>query len=204
MLGKTKFLKMKKIIAREFLVLLSAIILILLSYFGWVLIQKNITKEINNSQIEIDDVFKFEPIISLELMNKDYVSDFNIRSKVDNRDFTFIKKYPVLTPYLNSNVLLDFIGTKKANKYKSKLVFYSKFAEFGFDVNGRHKNISDADFEKVKENEQRINQLENSFFVTVHYNDRGPFLALIYFSILFFARYLYYAVKWSIIQLKEK
>lgn len=195
---------MKKIIAREFLVFLSAIILILFSYLGWGQIEKNINEEINESQIEVDDVFKFEPIISLELMNKDYVNDFNIREKVANRDFTFIKKYPVLTIYLNSNVLLDFIGTKLANKYKSKLVFYSKFPEFGFDVNGRHKNISDADFEKVKANEQRINQLENSFFLTVHYDDRGPFLALIYFSILFLMRYLFYAVKWSIIQLKEK
>jgi hypothetical protein len=196
-------MKMKKIIAREFLVFLSAIILISFSYFGWIQIEKNINEEINESQVEVDDVFKFEPVISLDLITKEYNRNEIYRYNITTLDDGFVKKYSELSKY-NLQPIKDFIRTKNDNKYKSKLVFYSKFPEFGFDVNGRHKNISDADFEKVKANEQRINQLENSFFVTVHYDDRGPFLALTYFSILFFARYLFYAVKWSIIQLKEK
>lgn len=44
----------------------------------------------------------------------------------------------------------------------------------------------------------------DSFFLNVSNGEKILYLSIFIFSILFLMRYLFYAVKWSIIQLKEK
>jgi hypothetical protein len=118
MLGKTKILKMKKIIAREFLIFLGSIIFGIGLFFMWNLYQINSWKK-----------FKL------------------IRKELDNTPLNNLEKRQEL--YEVSRGFID------------------------------------------------------SFFLHVPNEGKILYLSIIFFSIFFLARYLFYAVKWSIIQLKE-
>jgi hypothetical protein len=201
-------MKMKKIIAREFLIFLGAILLFLVMYFSWFQKKESLQKEINNSQFAYEKVenitFKFEPVISLELLWNLYLNDNEVKKNINNRDLSIIQKFPELNTYLKSNVLLDFIRTKEAAKYDSKIEFYSKFPEFGFDDNGYHRNIKTSSFNELKKIQEQNNDLKIKYSVFQDFSEKDIILTLaaLIFSIFFLIRYLFYAVKWSIIQLK--
>ncbi len=118
MLGKINRLKMKKIIAREFLIFLGAIISFFLLFFSWNLYQIN--------------------------------------------------------------------SWKKWSLLKNELA------------------INPTDLEKRKVVVDTYADIMDSFFLKVSDEEEILYLAIFIFSIFFLARYLVYAVQWSIIQLKEK
>jgi hypothetical protein len=111
-------MKMKKIIAREFLILICAIISLLPLFFIWNLIQVNIREKIN-------------------LIHKEFAN----------------------TPTTNLDKMQELLDASHDLRY--------------------------------------------SFLLNVSDGERIMYLSIIVFSIFFLARYLFYAVKWSIIQLKE-
>jgi len=67
-------------------------------------------------------------------------------------------------------------------------------------------NSSKNDLEKRLELYQNARDLvlSNNFIFNVSDGEQILYSSIFIFSIMFFARYLFYAVKWSIIQLKEK
>lgn len=70
-----------------------------------------------------------------------------------------------------------------------------------------HKEIANnltTDFEKNLELLEASRELRASIFLNASNGEKILYLSIFIFSILFLMRYLFYAVKWSIIQLKEK
>lgn len=67
-------------------------------------------------------------------------------------------------------------------------------------------NSSKNDLKKRLELYQTARDLiiDSNNFINVSDGEQILYLSIFIFSILFFARYLFYAIKWSIIQLKEK
>lgn len=119
--GKIKILKMKKIIAREFLIFLGSIVLGLVLFFTWNFYQINSWKK-------------------LKLLQKE-------------------------------------LANSSTNNLEKRQEIYRVA-----------RDLVDSD----------------SFFLNVSNGEKILYLSIFIFSILFLMRYLFYAVKWSIIQLKEK
>jgi hypothetical protein len=64
--------------------------------------------------------------------------------------------------------------------------------------------INPTDLEKRKVVLDTATEIRDSFFLSVSDEEKILYLSIFIFSIFFLARYLFYAVKWSIFQLKEK
>ena len=74
-------------------------------------------------------------------------------------------------------------------------------------INLIHKEVANnptINLEKIQELQETASDLRFSFFLYVSTGEKILYLSIFIFSILFLIRYLFYAVKWSIIQLKEK
>lgn len=65
-------------------------------------------------------------------------------------------------------------------------------------------NTPRTNLEKMQELYETTFDLRSSFFMSFSTEGKILNISIFIFSILFLMRYLFYAVKWSIIQLKEK
>ncbi|MBK5213544.1 MAG: hypothetical protein JJE55_07790 [Flavobacteriaceae bacterium] len=189
--------KQKKIIAREFLILIGTGILFIIIYFMWFQLHGfNIEKE-NRIEVKVSDTFNKEPFISLERFVNSYEEDDAIfaASTWESRmaEFPELKKY-------EEQSLKDYVATVKSEKYKNELILNSKFPEFGFT----DKGLPESSNQNVYFNQ--INELEKtkkSFFNKDITRDKIYNLLYILIFITFILRYLIYCVKWSIKQVRQ-
>lgn len=179
----------KKIIAREFLWALTSVIILLFCFFILARIQQQKMTQIEKCESEIEKIKKFEPYKSLT----DLV---NYASSSDDID-SYIKDNKVLSKFEKQS-LLDYITTINSGKYNNDRIVNSKFPEFGFDKNGLHKNFTKNDLEAYRNYKKEIEKIKTSM-----YNYDILELTFILLSFTFGIRYVFYATRWSLKQLRE-
>ncbi len=179
----------KKIIAREFLILLGAIILYLVAMFSWVgLYEINYSKKIKLEN-EIEKLTKIKPSgiteqKALELYN------FFAKENYDLGDFD------------------NFISALTDTMKRKELFFF--FEKEGYDIGElRDFKIRENDNEfkkylsKMTALKKDLKKNKNSIFSKDIDNGILVNLGVIIFSIFFLLRYVIYGTKWSIKQMKE-
>ncbi len=191
-----RYKKLKKFIAREFLVLLSSVILFLFTWILWVQVNNFLKLKADKLTNEIEELKKFEPYQSL----LKYSEEANSGKYSNWEDVNLL--FPQLMAF-DKQVLKEYVATVNTNKYKDFTVLNSKFPEFGFDSIGVHKNFNILQLEKLQENLKSLESIQASFFYDAVSNDDLFLLGIILVTILFGFRYLYYAVLWSIKTIKE-
>lgn len=182
----------KKIIAREFLFLISSLIISLIFVL--------IANYKYDSYIEnIDELNKLTVTDSLPKRLKIYEITSDIDS--ENKFPEYIAEVSKLTGFPNKKVFIEKLKDEKianlfyenANAYfeikNDKKTFLKKIKS--------DKNESESRIEKISEIENKINQYETS----IKFDQE---LIIILFTLTFLIRYLYYSTRWSIKQLKEK
>ncbi len=185
----------KKIIAREFLFLLGTIILFFVVIFIWA----SLNDSINDKEYEL---------------------------KQEIKSLTEYKKLPYrlrVFYYINNNIIEyswdkmkdseKFISDLKENEYASEIYDYiKKKRNIEIDKEQYLKLISkDTVSEqyltkllpKLLPLEKKLDKIKDSFFNHSVGGDEALGLGILIFSIFFLLRYLIYATKWSIRQLKK-
>lgn len=212
--------KVKKIIAREFLILLALIILtsiIFLCVFPYNSFQKSNIDKIDNSLIEKEKL--------TENLNK------TVNQKIENQEWFFEKlsnefdiansensKLKTLWPILQKIAENDSIEHRWNNKWEKSLKDFHKRIGFknATDLEAfiKRNSISLNDSIQLKKSDKirkEITELKNrrTEFKGKILNENAKFklaggIGVILFGILFLLRYLIYAVNWSVGTLKEK
>ncbi|WP_026754757.1 hypothetical protein [Sediminibacter sp. Hel_I_10] len=179
----------KKIIAREFLILIVGIIFFFVLLVTWLKLHETNAQKEQKLERQITEIINVEP---LNLLN-DFVKNLN------KEEFRWEDINPKLKKYKRQS-LMDFVVTLNSGKYKKLTDLYSKFPEFGFNEKGLPKKVDEIlYFEKL----DHLENIQSSFFnKTINSNDVYR-LAFIIFSAFFVLRYLIYAVRWSLLQLKN-
>jgi len=184
----------KKIIAREFLWTLASFVLFLIIFYLWDSFHNKSLRQIEKIEEEKSKIEQFEPYKSLMAL-------VTYSESADNID-SYIKDNVILSKF-DKQVLLDYIATINSGKYSNNREVNSKFPEFGFDKSGLHKNFTEQDLEIYRNHKKDIENIQASFFYS---SISGSDIFGLLFVILFFTfgiRYLFFAIKWSIKQLKE-
>lgn len=188
--------QIKKLIAREFLVFLSGIVLFSVIWFTWTQMHSYQETKASNLANELKEFKEFEPYNSLlqyvELANSGKYNNW------DDIDTLF----PQFDEF-DKQALKDYVATVNAEKYDDFTVLNSKFPEFGFDSTGVHKNFSLKKLEDLQDKSKSLEQTRASFFYDPISQDDLFSLGIIMITILFGVRYLVYSIKWSLNQLKE-
>ena len=196
--------KIRKIIAREFLILLGTIILFLILFFSWYgLIELNQNKE-KKIESKIENINKIINKNSIPLSQKEYdeTIDNEISILIDKgytdeeilllcKDLKLkyhIKKRPPLRLVDEYGIPFKTDDTLSSNTKENSISFDNKEYEL---------NIS-----KVKELKKELNKTRLSFF-NENIFDRKFQLGMILILLFFPLRYLIYVTKWSITQLRE-
>lgn len=187
--------KIKKIIAREFLWTLSSTILFILTLFIWNKLHFKNNEQIVELELKIKELENFEPHSSL---NKLLYSN----TSIENLD-EYIRNNEVLSK-LDKQAILDYITTVNSRKYDDFRILHSKFPEFGFDKNGFHRNFTKEQHEEYKIYNDELENAKRSFFNSSIYDDDIILLVIFFLFFFFGIRYLFYATKWSIKQLREE
>lgn len=184
----------KKIIAREFLwALASSVLFLIIFYLCDSLHSRNI-RQIEKIEEEKFKIEQFEPYKSL-------IDLVNYTSSTEDID-SYIEENAILSKF-DKQVLLDYVATINSGKYGNNRTVNSKFPEFGFDKNGFHKNFTRKDLETYRNYKKEIEKIQASFFYRNSLNNNIFSLLLVILFFTFGIRYLFYATKWSIKQLKE-
>lgn len=204
-------MKLKKIIAREFLYLLSTVVLVGLIYIGLIIYNVIIENTRDSFVREVELVEKeYQSFLSRPLKEKDEslnqsclnrIIDFYRTNKYVLNHNDIYKKFPELK---NDSVLLnatfDYYATINSGKYKSLKELNSLFPEF-FIIN--QNDIDSINFYKTK-----IGLLQNiiskTIFTTNEIISNLIFIFYLLIISLFGLRYLFYATKWAILTIKTK
>lgn len=186
----------KKVIAREFLWLLSSAVIFFIILFLWLYLHDRNIKKVEKIDLELSSISNFEPHSSL----------VEFENKFSNKDIKdldlYISSDSVLSKY-NKKALLDYVAIVNSRKYKNYREINSKFKIFGFDDEGFHDNFKKHDFVLMKQKKYELDKIKKSFFNN-NINEEDIFgLLIIILTISFGLRYVFYATKWSIKQLKE-
>jgi hypothetical protein len=180
----------KRIIAREFLFLLSSLVLIGILYIIFIFVDSNNEKRLNELGDNAIKMENFEPYLSLQ--------QYTIEAKKNQYDYS---KVDSLFPQLNSfdrQALKDYCATVEGKNYNF-IKLNSRFPEFGFEKDGSHSNFN---IDTYKEIQNQIKQ----FSKRSHYTSQKvvTIMILSIFSFTFIVRYLFYATYWSVKQLKKE
>ncbi|MFN2424710.1 MAG: hypothetical protein ABR572_13150 [Cryomorphaceae bacterium] len=181
----------KKVIAREFLVLLGSIIFFVLVVVFWNLMIEINRQKTNDVAQEMRELTKYEEmpyrLKTLYYMNKNFpINSYKIRRNKEN--------------YIH----------KLKNKNFSSAVFYTLYQANSISVSVeefQYKCLEDQESEWHLKNlryfEKKSESLKNSLFAQ-NLKDETIFItALIIISLSFLLRYIVYATIWSINQLKR-
>jgi len=169
--------KRKKIIAREFLIFVSTLIFVIIVGFLF----KSLSQYSNSKVVQLE-ISKFR-ISATTLYLYDLVKEGEFNSKEDF--VNYVEKNSIKDCYL-----------------KIKDGAFSSLSEFEKFVPAIAIESETEVSKKVLLIEKEIQRIENSFYYNVNNNFLFK-IALIFFSITFLLRYIYYAVKWSLRTLKE-
>jgi len=187
--------QIKKIIAREFLILLLGIIVYSIIWFMWSQMHSYQITKATNLSVKLEDLKKFEPYNSL----LKYVEKANSGNYKNWDDID--KQFPQFDE-LDKQALKDYVATVNARKYDDFTVLNSKFPEFGFDSTGVHKNFNSKQLEELQDKRKRLKKIHKSFFYKTISEDYLFSIGIIVVLIFFGFRYLFYSIRWSFNQLK--
>ena len=180
----------KKIIAREFLYLLCSVVLAGIIYLLLLFIHNRHEKKIEKLNKKAFEMESFEPYLSLIQYTKN--------AKRLNYDYEKVDSlFPQFVTF-NRQSLKDYCATVEERDYNF-IELNSKFPEFGFEKDGSHPNFNLLSYKELQKSINRLNS-------RTRYSMSKVFLILILsiFSFTFILRYLFYAINWSIKQLKRE
>ena len=197
---------LKKIIAREFLFLLSTMLILLFVFIGFLLNNLNYERKIKDTNKDLSLIkFQYQKLIykPIKIKNKDVLLEYvaTANNKKYNSDWNLINsKFPEFKDY-DKKVLMDYVATANAEKYNSNFnIINSKFPEFfanQTDIDSlKYFNSAKIKFEKaiIASNSKIISNKEILNFIYK--------IVLLVFILLFGLRYLYYITRWSLKTLK--
>lgn len=197
---------LKKIIAREFLFLLSTMLILLFVFIGFLLNNLNYERKIKDTNKDLSLIkFQYQKLIykPIKIKNKDVLLEYvaTANNKKYNSDWNLINsKFPEFKDY-DKKVLMDYVATANAEKYNSNFnIINSKFPEFfanQTDIDSlKYFNSAKIKFEKaiIAYNTKIISNEEIHDFINK--------IGLLLFTLLFGLRYLYFITRWSLKTLK--
>jgi hypothetical protein len=206
--------KIKKIIAREFLFLLSTSILLGLIFIGLKIY--NASNEIKIESLRTENKLvenKFQKFLLRPLKAQDSILNQNCLNRIvdfykANREVesynVIYKKFPELkSDSVLLNASFEYNATINSGKYKSLKEVNLKFPEF-FIINQADNDSLHNYKSQIELLQKNSSKYENSIYT------RTEILELLYvFSIwiliaLFSLRYLFYSTKWAIRTIKVK
>ncbi len=127
---------LKKIIAKEFLFLLSTMLILLFVFLGFLLNNLNYERKITDTNKELSLIkFQYQKLIDkpIKIKNKDVLLEYvaTANNKKYNSDWNLINsKFPEFKNY-DKKVLMDYVATANAEKYNSNFnIINSKFPEY--------------------------------------------------------------------------
>lgn len=206
-------MKLKKIIAREFLFFLSISSFIGIIFIGIKIYNASRQARIESTEIELSSVqtnyqkFLSKPLkVKNNIINQTFlnriVKFYELNNNV-NKNLIY-KRFPELN---GDSVLLkatfDYLATIKSNKYNSLKEVNLKFPEF-FIINQVDDNSLNNYKSQIELLQNKINEYNNSIYT------KSEILKLLYtvfiylLVVLFGMRYLYYSTKWAIITIKSE
>jgi hypothetical protein len=207
-------MKIKKIIAREFLFLLSTSIFLGLIFIG--LKTYNASKETKIESLRTDNKLvenKYQKFLLQPLKAKDSILNQSCLNRIidfykANREvesyYVIYKKFPELkSDSVLLNASFEYNATINSGKYKSLKEVNLKFPEF-FIINQADNDSLNNYKSQIALLQKNISKYENSIYA------RPEILEILYvFSIwiliaLFGLRYLFYSTKWAIRTIKVK
>uniref|UniRef100_UPI00404943BC hypothetical protein n=1 Tax=Gelidibacter sp. TaxID=2018083 RepID=UPI00404943BC len=201
-------MKIKKIIAREFLFLLTTLVLIGLTFIGLKIYNASRERKIESIKTEAKLVEnKYKSFLSQPLKTKDStlnqsclnrIIDFYKANKEVVNYNAIYKNFPELkSDSVLLNASFDYNATINSGKYKSLKEVNLKFPEF-FIVNK-------SDIDSLSYYKAQIELLQKD--ITFSTNDILNYLYVVGFWLLIIAfglRYLFYSTKWAIQTIKTK
>lgn len=195
-------IKTKKIIAREFLILLGTSLLYFILIFGWLgLIELNQNKE-KRVENEIESISKKikQNLIYLSQIEYDEKLANNLSILIDKglseQDLELFRqnfKLKYRIKYRPDLKLIDEYGIP----IKKNAILPTKEKDISTE-----NNTNEINFEKLMKYQNDLIKIKSSYFNDNIY-DRKLLLMIILISIFFPLRYLIYATKWSFKQIKE-
>lgn len=198
--------KYKKIIAKEFLYLISTLLLIGFVYLGLILYNIYIERNINNiyNNISILNI-KYQIFIDkpIKIKNSDilkkYVATANTRKY--NSDWDLINSiFPELNNY-DKNILQEYVATANNGKYGGNWnIVNSKFPEY-FIKQSDVDSLKYFNTNKILYNKNLIYS-KSKLLPKNEINGIIKTIVMLLFALNFGLRYLYYATRWSIKTIK--
>jgi hypothetical protein len=200
-------MKLKKIIAREFLFFLSISSFIGIIFIGIKIYNSSRQARIESTEIELSSVqtnyqkFLSKPLkVKNNIINQTFlnriVKFYELNNNV-NKNLIY-KRFPELN---GDSVLLkatfDYLATIKSNKYNSLKEVNLKFPEF-FIINQVDDNSLNNYKSQIELLQNKINEYNNSIYT------KSEILKLLYtvfiylLVVLFGMRYFYYSTKWVV------
>lgn len=211
--------KTKKIIAREFLILLVLIIVTSLIFVGIIpynLYQENRIEKINNSLIEKEELNdSLNRSVSDKIKNQEwFFGKVSMEFDITNTEYGELKTLWPLLQGMAENDSIEY----RWNRWEKDLIAFHK--SIGF-TNAKElesfiekNSISFIDSIQLKKSDSMrmeitdlISQRNQSKSKVLNKNDKIDFVSrmgIILFGILFILRYIIYAAKWSLKTLIEK
>lgn len=211
---------MKKIIAREFLILLSVAILWSVIYFSVFQYDNYQIKQFNNftSKIKTENSKKIfdEKQIIIKNENQEW---FAIKL-FEKFDIFNAKKTEIESLWLDYKNIVDSDSLKYLwnNKWDKKLINFYNESGFKSSIDLKlfiQKNLINSKdsmtINHIREHSKKINNLtaergliENKIYEKYEFINFNYYSILILLLIFFFIRYLFYAIKWSLKVLEDE
>lgn len=207
-------MKLKKIIAREFLFLLSTSVLLGLIFIGLKLY--NFSKEIkiesyrteaksveNNYQKFILQPIKAkDSVLNQSCLNR-IIDFYKANSEIENNKVIY-KKFPELKgDSVLLNASFDYNATINSGKYKSLKEVNLKFPEF-FIINQADNDSLNKYKSQIELLQNSISKCENSIYATTEILELLYLFLICLLIGLFGLRYLFYSTKWAIRTIQNK
>ena len=206
-------MKPKKIIAREFLYIMSIFLFLALVFMGFKsynIYQKRKIAKINNDISLLKDQYQSFLSHPLKIKNNNITQEkLDSFANLINTIPNVTKKYIYdLIPVLNNDSILlqslaDYAATTQAHKYKYKKEQNLKFPEFFI--------FSQSEIDSIKYYQTKIELFQNdevkfkNKILTSNSTKNYIYkIGLCLFILTFGFRYLFYATKWSINTIKSK
>jgi hypothetical protein len=206
-------MKTKKIIAREFLFIIGAILFLTMTYGCFLLNniyqerqRDGITKKLTDLNINQKNFLSRPLKVKNPDITQDKLDDF-ANFLIENPNVTQEYIYDIIIELENDSTLLkalyDYAATSQAKKYKYKKEQNLKFPEFFV--------IEQSDIDSIEYFKSRIEPLLNeeiktkdNILSTSETKNYIYTIGLWVFILTFVLRYLVYATKWSIRVIKSK
>jgi len=207
-------MKLKKIIAREFLFLLATAVLIGLTFIGLKIYNdsKEKKRELFKKEVKLVEN-KYRSFLSQPLKAKDAILNqtcldrliefYEKNSEVNSYDVIY-KKFPELKGDSTlTDASFEYKATINSDKYKSLKEVNLKFPEF-FIINQTDIDSLNNYKSQIELLQSNISKYDKGIYSKINISELLYLFSIWLTIILFGLRYLYYSTKWSLQTIKTK